>query len=172
MSEEMFDYNFYRVNSEEKKSLITELQNPAPIKKERCEKLLDIQFVLLELYRSHHEAQLKLSGTKYGVINKNETERIIDRIIHTNGRINSLYSDMTRIRADRKKYYRKYYQEHKLEIAARFNSAEYKENRKIYAQKNRVHLNYLGVVRKFLLTNKERDDEFFNSLQRCLSKIK
>ncbi len=171
MSEEKFDYNFYRLNCEEKKSLISELQNPAPIKKEGYEKLIDIQFVLLELYRSHYEAQLKLSGTKYGAINQNETERIKGRIIHTNARINSLYCDMTRIKADRKKYNRKYYQEHKIEIIARSNSEKYKETRKIYAQKNRVHLNYINVVRNFLLANKERDDEFFKSLQRCLSQI-
>ena len=144
--------------------------------------LLHSQKIFLDLMQYHREATNQLGEDKSGSeLNGRILNYLGSRIAKNDVRIKTLFSRMTRKKADRKAYYKKYYNEHRREIAARnrsYDKSKYEKKRKtseellkqyIFQHKDRFSL--LERMGRFFSFDKGGRSEYFLSLKRAIKNI-
>jgi len=181
MATKVFDYDyFYSQYNESMMSLESLRDNRHPLFSE-FEILLNSQKVYLDLVKCHISASNQLS-------NDNSGRECIGRILNCLGskiaknevRIKSLHLKMTKKKADRKAYYKKYYNEHRREIAARhrlYDKSKYEkrymseELRKQYAFQHKDRISLVGKIGRFFSFDKGNSSDFFVSLKRAIPDV-
>ncbi len=178
MSTKEFNYEFYCINSHEIVASLEALHGTDhPLLKE-YEMLLKRQEAYLKLMESHQTISVMFCEDKKGKdFNDKIMESIYAQIVKNYSKVNSLYTRITRKKVDRKAYYKKYYNEHRREIAARHRSYDksiYKKSqrsqdvRRQYAYQHKNRISLIGKISRFFSFDKGSDSDYYSCLKRAI----
>ena len=140
--------------------------------------LLKRQEAYLKLMESHQALSVMFGEDKIGKeFNDKMMESISSRIAKNYTKAISLYTRMTRKKVDRKAYCRKYYNEHRREIAARhrlYDYSKYKKSqmseevRRQYAYQHKNRTSLVGKISRFFSFEKGSVNDYYSSLKRAI----
>ena len=178
MSTKEFNYEFYCINSHESVASLEALHGTDhPLLKE-YEMLLKRQEAYLKLMESHQAISVMFCEDKKGKdFNDKIMESIYAQIVKNYSKVNSLYTRITRKKVDRKAYYKKYYNEHRREIAARHRSYDksiYKKSqrsqdvRRQYAYQHKNRISLIGKISRFFSFDKGSVSDYYSCLKRAI----
>ena len=178
MGTKEFNYESYCISSYESEASLEELRETGHPLLEEYEMLLNRQEAYLKLMECHQAISVMFCEDKIGKeFNDKMMESISSRIVKNNTKVNSLYARITRKKADRKAYCKKYYNEHRREIAARhrlYDKSKYKKSQMpkdvlreyAYQHKNRISL--VGKISRFFSFDKGTVSDYYSSLKRAI----
>ncbi len=181
MKEEDFNYDVYCNRSNERMASLEMLRGiNHPLFGEYV-MLINRQKAYLKLMESHIATAVLLREDNIGMrVNSKMMESIASRIAQTDLKMNSLYTRMTRKMVDRKAYWKKYYNEHRREIAARhrlYDRSKYKQSQEQkdaleqyrYQHKDRTLL--LGRMGRFFSFDNKSTTDYYVNLKRAAQQV-
>ena len=132
MSTDTFNYEYYCNSSNESMNTLEMFRDTNHPLLGEYRKLLYRQNVYLSLMKSHMATSILLHEDSLGkAFNDRIMASIASHIVKNDTKIKVLYIRMTKKKTDRKAYCKKYYDEHRREIAARhrlYDKSKYKRS--------------------------------------------
>jgi hypothetical protein len=178
MSTKELNYESYCISSYESETSLESLRETGHPLLGEFEMLLKRQEAYLKLMESHQAISVMFGEDKIGKeFNDKMMESIFSRIVKNYTKANSLYTRMTRKKVDRKAYCRKYYNEHRREIAARhrlYDYSKYKRSqmpedvRRQYAYQHKNRISLVGKISRFISFDKGSINDYYSSLKRAI----
>lgn len=178
MSTKEFNYESYCISSYESEASLEALRETGHPLLGEFEMLLKRQEAYLKLMESHQAISVMFGEDKIGKeFNDKMMESISYRIVKNYTKVNSLYTRMTRKKVDRKAYNKKYYNEHRREIAARhrlYDYSKYKKSqmpeevRRQYAYQHKNRTSLVGKISRFFSFDKGSIGDYYSSLKRAI----
>lgn len=178
MSTKELNYESYCISSYESEASLEALRETGHPLLGEFEMLLKRQEAYLKLMESHQAISVMFGEDKIGKeFNDKMMESISSRIFKNHTKVNSLYTRMTRKKVDRKAYNKKYYNEHRREIAARhrlYDYSKYKKSqmpedvRRQYAYQHKNRTSLVGKISRFFSFEKGSIGDYYSSLKRAI----
>lgn len=178
MSTKELNYESYCISSYESETSLESLRETGHPLLGEFEMLLKRQEAYLKLMESHQAISVMFGEDKIGKeFNDKMMESISSRIFKNHTKVNSLYTRMTRKKVDRKAYNKKYYNEHRREIAARhrlYDYSKYKKSqmpedvRRQYAYQHKNRTSLVGKISRFFSFEKGSIGDYYSSLKRAI----
>jgi len=178
MSTKELNYESYCISSYESETSLESLRETGHPLLGEFEMLLKRQEAYLKLMESHQAISVMFGEDKIGKeFNDKMMESISYRIVKNYTKVNSLYTRMTRKKVDRKAYNKKYYNEHRREIAARhrlYDYSKYKKSqmpedvRRQYAYQHKNRTSLVGKISRFFSFEKGSIGDYYSSLKRAI----
>lgn len=178
MSTKELNYESYCISSYESETSLESLRETGHPLLGEFEMLLKRQEAYLKLMESHQAISVMFGEDKIGKdFNDKMMESISYRIVKNYTKVNSLYTRMTRKKVDRKAYNKKYYNEHRREIAARhrlYDYSKYKKSqmpeevRRQYAYQHKNRISLVGKISRFFSFDKGSVNDYYRSLKRAI----